>query len=80
MSGFGSPNSDTTHAQYRADFTHTNGQILSVVSELSPGSGVLDPTDMDAAWAAAIALLDGDANFTFSGGSKTYTTGENYTL
>jgi len=77
---FGSPTSDPIHAAYAAVVTHSNGQVIEIRSVLDPGSNVLDPTDMDEAWTAAIALLDGDADFTYEGGQKTYTTYESYTL
>lgn len=79
--GFASPSSDLAHAQYVAVFEHTNGQLIEVRSRFVAGPENLDPTDMDEAYADAVALLDGSADFTLSGtGSKVYTTSEVYSL
>jgi hypothetical protein len=77
---FASPTPDLAHAEYTAQFVHSNGQTLLLKSSPFDAQNIIDPEDMDAAWTAAIALLDADANFTFQGGDKHYTTFEGYTL
>lgn len=79
--GFASPSSDLEHAHYSAAFEHTNGALIEVRSLFIAGPENLDPEDMDEAFADAVALLDGSADFALSGGvgAKTYTTTEEYT-
>lgn len=77
---FGSPTSDLERGEYAAGFTHTNGQSIVIRSAFGdPSPNTLDPTDMDEAFADAVALLDGSADFTFTFGQKSYTTAEGYT-
>jgi hypothetical protein len=80
MSGFSTASSDTAHGQYLAIFTHTNGQTIAIESRFGdPSASELDPTEMDAAWAAAVALLNGSSDFTFAFAQKSYTSTQAYT-
>lgn len=76
--GFASPTSNPGDGVYVAIFAHTNGEQISIQSVRQP-SGPFDPTHMDTAWSAAVALLDASADFTYVGGDKQYQTTEIYT-
>lgn len=76
---FGTPASSPGDGTIIAYLTHTNGEQISIQSVRQP-SGPFDPTNMDAAWTAAVALVDASADFTYAGGDKQYATTESYTL
>lgn len=71
-----SPTGSDANATYNFVFQHTNGEVITIVSQ----SASVDPANADAAFAQAAALLNANDDFTVLACSKTYPVNQTYTL
>jgi hypothetical protein len=71
------PTTDEGNAKYNFTFVHTNGTYLTMTIDAAV---IENPGDVEDAFEAAAALLDGSSEFTYVGGSRTMPSTTAYTL